>query len=84
MSHDQAWRTVTDQPGYEQAQSQARARPLNMDGHCVCERNGFPRRVPNVGDAWISDDGDWRMADRPQTPKDVSAMGLEPQSEELL
>jgi hypothetical protein len=30
----------------EQAESQARARSLSMDGHRVRLRNGFPRWVP--------------------------------------
>jgi hypothetical protein len=32
-SHDQAGRTIPDQSGHEQAQSQARARPLDMDAN---------------------------------------------------
>ena len=44
----------------------------------------FPRRVPNAGDPEFSNTRGRRMADRPQTPKDVSTLGLEPQPEELL
>jgi type IV secretion system protein VirB6 len=28
-----------------------------MDGHCVCERDGFPRWVPTAGDFELPDDG---------------------------
>ena len=77
-------RTVTDQSGHEQAQSQARARPLDMDGHCVCERNGFPRWFPTAGDLELPDDGRRGLAHHSQTPEDVSALGPEPQPEELL
>jgi hypothetical protein len=49
-----------------------------MDGHRVCLRDGFPRRFPNAGDPELSNTLRRRMADRPQTPKDVSTLGPEP------
>jgi hypothetical protein len=84
MSHDQAGRTVTYKSGVEQAPSQARTRPFGMDGDRIRLRNGFPRRVPNAGNPKLSNTRRRRMADRPQTPKDVSTVGPKPQPEELL
>ena len=83
-AHDKTRRTVTDQSGIEQAESQARTRPFSMDGDRIRLRNGFPRRFPNGGSTRFSDAHGQRMADRPQTPKDVSTLGLKPQPEELL
>lgn len=43
-----------------------------------------PRWFPNAGNSELSNTRGRRMADRPQSPKDVPTVGLEPQPEELL
>ena len=47
-------------------------------------RNGFPRWVPDAGDLEFPDAFARCLADRPQAPKDVSALGPEPHPEALL
>ena len=82
--HDQAGRTVTDQSSAESSESQARPRPHSMDGDRIRLRNGFPRWVSPAGDDGLPHACRGRMAHRPQTPKDVSTLGPEPQPEVLL
>jgi hypothetical protein len=55
-----------------------------MDGDRIRHGNGFPCWVPNDFHIQFPNDGGRRMAYRPQTPKDVPAMGPQPQPEVLL
>lgn len=84
IDYDQAGRAVTDQSSVEQAEGQAWTRSYNMDGDGIRLRNGFPRWVSPAGDGGLSDARCQRVAHRAQTPEDVSALGPEPQPEELL
>ena len=43
IKHDTTRRTITDQSGDEPIQSQTRPGAVDMDGHCLCLDNGFPR-----------------------------------------
>ena len=60
------------------SESQARPRPYSMDGDRIRLRNGFPRWVSPAGDLQLPDAAVLRVAHRPQTPKDVPALGPEP------
>ena len=82
--HDQARRTVTNQPSAESTEGQAGPRPHSMDGDRIRLRNGFPRWVPRRGHDCFSCARRERVADRPQTPEDVRALGLESKPEVLL
>ena len=82
--HDQARRTVTNQPGAESTEGQAGPRPHNMDGDRIRLRNGFPRWVPRGGDDRLSNACRKCMADRSQTSQDVRAVGLKSEPEVLL
>ena len=84
VRHDQTGRTITNQSGHEQTESQVRPRPLSMDGDRLRDGNGFPRWVPHAGNRQLSHDGGRSMACRPQTSQDVSALGSQPQPKELL
>ena len=46
--------------------------------------NGFPRWVPIAGDSQLPNTCSGRVVDRPQTPKDVPALGSRPRPEVLL
>jgi len=81
---DQARRAVTNQSSAESTKGQTWPRPLSMDGDRIRHGNGFPRWVPNAGDCQLSHIGRWRVAHRPQTPKDVPTLGPQPQPEVLL
>ena len=82
--HDQARRTVTNQPSAESTEGQAGPRPHSMDGDRIRLRNGFPRWVPRGGDDRLSRACRECMDDRSQTPEDVRALGLESKPEVLL
>ena len=84
VRHDQARRAVTNQSGHEQTESQVGPRPLSMDGDRFRNGNGFPRWVANDCNHQFPHDGGRRMADRPQTSKDVPTLGPESQPEVLL
>ena len=62
---DQARRAVTNQSSVEQAESEARTRPLSMDGDRIRHGNGFPGWVPKDCDLRFPHDGGRRMAYRP-------------------
>jgi hypothetical protein len=63
--HDQARRTVTNQPSAESTEGQAGPRPHSMDGDRIRLRNGFPRGVPRGSADRLPLTRRERVADRP-------------------